>query len=692
MVAVDYLPQNQPPTINLPAIFPIAANVTSPPLGFDVSDDVTASNLLQVTAVSSNLALIPNLNIALATTSSNRTLTVTPVLGKTGNTLVTLTVTDETSLSTAASVLITVVTQQNVSVPDANLRAAVRGAIGKPSGTLNNIDLLKLNQLTANFAGIADLTGLEWASNLTSLSLAGNSVSNLAKIQNLPSLRTLTLDSNPLSNLSQLGTMTNLVELSLVNDSVSNLTFVSNLTGLSLLNLNNNLIADISPISLLTNLNHLFLGQNVLSNISPLVNLTHLTDTDVTFNLLDTSSGSLAMAVISTLQSYSTIVFYLPQRSPPGINAPATWRIPANTPSFLTFNVLNSSPPAASLTVTASSSNTGLLPNSNLSVFQNPNQSWTLKATPVSQSGNATVTLNVTDNLGLSGSQPVTITVVIPGVVPAQVLNNLNLNWITWGNAQWFSETAVTHDGVSAAQSGDITDNQESWLGTTVAGPGRLSFWWRVSSEPNYDFLQFYINNVLQPKSLSGEVDWQQQIFNIPPGTNTLRWRYVKDPNVSDGADAGWLDEVTYSPGVWLELLGPPVGGQAQLILHAIPGNPYEVQVSTNLVNWSQLILITPTNTATPVFDNAAGNGTRFYRLHDLSLGAIYFENPILGPGSIRLVLHSPTNLPFRILTSTNLIDWTSLATVTNTLGTVQFTNSLSLNSSSRFYRAQLGF
>ena len=692
LVAIDFVPQNQPPTINLPAIWPIAANVTTSPLGFDVSDDVTASNLLAVSAVSSNITLIPNSNIALAVTSSNRTLTVTPITGKTGNTLVTLTVTDETALSTAASILITVVTQQNVTIPDLNLRAAVRSAIGKPSGALNNVDMLKLDQLTANFAGIADLTGLEWASNLTTLSLAGNSISNLSKIQNLPSLGSLTLDSNPLSNLSQLSTLTNLVQLSLVGDSVSNLTFLSNLGGLSLLNLNDNLITDLSPVSLLTNLNYLFLGQNLLTNISPLLTLTRLTDMDVTLNLLDTSPGSLAMAVISTLQSYGTFVFYLPQRSPPGISTPATWRIPANTPSFLSFNVVNSIPPAASFTVTAASSNTSLLPNTNLIVFQNPNQSWTLKATPFNQPGNATVTLNVTDNLGLQSSQPVAVTVVIPASLGSQFLNNPNLSWITWGNAQWFGETTVTHDGISAAQSGHINDNQDSWLGTSVAGPGRLSFWWRVSSEPNFDFLQFYINGDLEANSLSGEIDWQQQTFNVPAGTNTLRWRYVKDQNVSDGADAGWLDQVTYSPGVWLELLGPPVGGQAQLLLHAIPGKPYEIQFSTNLLNWNQLLLITPTNTATPVFDNAAGNGTRFYRLHDLSVGLIYFEKPILSPGAIRLVLHSPTNLPFRLLASTNLQDWTSLATVTNTVGTVEFTNSLSANFPRRFYRAQLAY
>ena len=72
MVAVDYVPQNRPPTVNLPAIWPIAADVTSPPLGFDVSDDVTASNLLTISAISSNLTLLPNANIASNTYCSPR--------------------------------------------------------------------------------------------------------------------------------------------------------------------------------------------------------------------------------------------------------------------------------------------------------------------------------------------------------------------------------------------------------------------------------------------------------------------------------------------------------------------------------------------------------------------------------------------------------------------------------------------
>lgn len=47
-----------------------------------------------------------------------------------------------------------------------------------------------------------------------------------------------------------------------------------------------------------------------------------------------------------------------------------------------------------------------------------------------------------------------------------------------------------------AAQSGTITHSQESWLETTVTGPGQLGYWWSVSSEASFDFLECYTNGV----------------------------------------------------------------------------------------------------------------------------------------------------------------------------------------------------
>lgn len=120
------------------------------------------------------------------------------------------------------------------------------------------------------------------------------------------------------------------------------------------------------------------------------------------------------------------------------------------------------------------------------------------------------------------------------------------LAWVTGGSVPWNGQTFTTHDGQDAAQSGLIFDGEQSWMQTTVVGPGTLSFWWKVSSESSYDYLEFYNNNVLQSGRISGEIDWQQRTFSITAGTHILRWRYLKDFSVSSGADHGWVDQIAY--------------------------------------------------------------------------------------------------------------------------------------------------
>jgi hypothetical protein len=129
-------------------------------------------------------------------------------------------------------------------------------------------------------------------------------------------------------------------------------------------------------------------------------------------------------------------------------------------------------------------------------------------------------------------------------------LDATNLVWTTTPtDAPWSAEISVVHDGQAAAQSGHVTDNQRSLLQTTVAGPGLLTFWWKVSSEEGYDFLKFHLDGTNLPPlaSISGEVDWQQLSFNLPSGTHTLWWIYSKDGSVSIGQDAGWLDQVAFT-------------------------------------------------------------------------------------------------------------------------------------------------
>ena len=129
----------------------------------------------------------------------------------------------------------------------------------------------------------------------------------------------------------------------------------------------------------------------------------------------------------------------------------------------------------------------------------------------------------------------------------SECLNAPNLTWSTGGQSQWVAETGVSHDGIDAAQSGLISNNEESWVETQLTGPGILTFWWKVSSEDSFDFLEFSLNSELQTR-ISGEVDWKPGFFPIPAGNFTARWRYVKDASTSDGLDAAWLDQVEFQP------------------------------------------------------------------------------------------------------------------------------------------------
>jgi internalin A len=89
-----------------------------------------------------------------------------------------------------------------VTFPDPHLQARIREAIGKPTGDIYLSDLKGLNTLNANSAGITDLSGLEYCTSLTYLSLAYNEISDISQLSKLTSLNYLNLHVNRISDLS----------------------------------------------------------------------------------------------------------------------------------------------------------------------------------------------------------------------------------------------------------------------------------------------------------------------------------------------------------------------------------------------------------------------------------------------------------------------------------------------------------
>ena len=116
--------------------------------------------------------------------------------------------------------------------------------------------------------------------------------------------------------------------------------------------------------------------------------------------------------------------------------------------------------------------------------------------------------------------------------------------WSFSGDKGW-EISSTCHSGHYGAQNQDIDDNQTACMyrNITVDSDSKISFWWKVSSEENYDFLHFYIDGDEQAK-ISGEVDWQQKEFDIPAGTHEIKWCYIKDVSTSRGADTVYVDDI----------------------------------------------------------------------------------------------------------------------------------------------------
>ena len=159
-----------------------------------------------------------------------------------------------------------------VNIPDPNLRAAIERALVKKS-TITLTDMLKLTSLEAENAGIEDLTGIEFATNLTELYLRGNRTSDVAPLTHLKKLKALGLGSNQLSDISPLAQLKNLVELDLGGNQLSDISPLNQLKQLNWLYLSRNQIVDVFPLAQLTNLTALYLSYNQISDFSALAEL-----------------------------------------------------------------------------------------------------------------------------------------------------------------------------------------------------------------------------------------------------------------------------------------------------------------------------------------------------------------------------------------------------------------------------------
>jgi len=139
---------------------------------------------------------------------------------------------------------------------------------------------------------------------------------------------------------------------------------------------------------------------------------------------------------------------------------------------------------------------------------------------------------------------------------------------------------------------------------------------------------------------------------------------------------------------------GRASNGWFQFTIRSAPGQVLRVEATTNLVAWTSLATVTNV-TGTYLFNdtNSLSFVARFYRVVIPGVGPtiLTLKGASLGTnGHLQFTVIGATDQVFRIEAGTNLVNWTTIATLTNTGGASLFADPAVSGFNRRFYRAVL--
>lgn len=169
--------------------------------------------------------------------------------------------------------------------------------------------MLGLSSLRIDYrTTISDLTGLEYATNLTTLRFDGPQLSDISPLRNLTSLTELYIYYPAITDVTPLANLTNLKILGLRGQFIGDesplidISPMHTLTNLTFLDLRYNQISDISPLQSLTTLTELYLQCNHISDISALKNMTQMRSLRLYYNQISDISSLSEMTQIYWLE------------------------------------------------------------------------------------------------------------------------------------------------------------------------------------------------------------------------------------------------------------------------------------------------------------------------------------------------------------------------------------------------------
>jgi len=199
-------------------------------------------------------------------------------------------------------------------IPDPALRSAIRIALGiPPTSPLGAEDLTQLKTLYADTSNIRSLEGLEFASNLQSLSLRNNIIKDLSPLPTT-SLRWVRISGNPLTNTS-MNLVATLQDDDISIDNNEDARFLSAITPVDgVVYADSYQLSSLRYLPLFPDVKTLHLSGNYLQDIKELCDLPNLQIVYLNGNLLDLTPDSAAHVTITLLRNRGVDVIDSDQR------------------------------------------------------------------------------------------------------------------------------------------------------------------------------------------------------------------------------------------------------------------------------------------------------------------------------------------------------------------------------------------
>jgi hypothetical protein len=395
---------NQAPTLDPIDNIVLALGQVPGPVQVTVGDAETPASDLVVTATSSNTTLLPNGNITIGGSGSNRTLGLNPASNQTGSTTITVQVSDGHKTATrqftvtVTNTAPTISSVPNQSIPVNGATSALAFTVGDAETAAGSLTVTRSSSNTTLVPLANVVLGGSGANRTVTVTPAANQVGTTTI--------TLTVSDGNLTAQTQFTvtvtntapTISSVPNQSIpVNGATSALAFTVGDAETAAGSLTVTRSSSNTTLVPLANVVLGGSGANRTVTVTPAANQVGTTTITLTV-----SDGLLSSQTQFTVTVTNTA---------PTISSVSNQTIPANgTTGSLVFTVGDTETAAGSLTVTRSSSNTTLVPLANV-VLGGSGANRTVTVTPAAnQTGTATITLTVSDGL-LTAQTQFTVTV-----------------------------------------------------------------------------------------------------------------------------------------------------------------------------------------------------------------------------------------------------------------------------------------